>query len=93
MTANVVEEHGYFLWGDEPVPEPQYAPDSAVGGILQINNAGLIDLELHNVLPIPADRSARSSREFRRPRRRSTGSSRAAESLLCSHTSAETALT
>jgi len=51
VSSDIVNDHGYFWWSDEPIPPAQFAPDSAVAGTLKINDAGRIELELHGVLP------------------------------------------
>jgi hypothetical protein len=48
---NILEESGYFWWSDVPVPQSQFAPDTAVVGKLTIDHEGRTRLELHGVLP------------------------------------------
>jgi ApeA N-terminal domain 1 len=50
MLANILEEHGLFWWGDEKVPDRQFAPDSCVAGTLRISEEGRIELELDGML-------------------------------------------
>lgn len=50
LSANIIEEHGYFWWEGEPIPEGHLVPDSSVSGILTISKNGQIDLELHGIL-------------------------------------------
>lgn len=50
---HIVEEHGIFWWSDEIVPDGHFAPDSAVSGILRIDEDGRIQLELNGTLPRP----------------------------------------
>ncbi|HZL29733.1 MAG TPA: HEPN domain-containing protein [Pseudolabrys sp.] len=47
----ILEERGLFWWGDEPIPDRQFAPDSSVVGLLKIENDGRISLELDGYLP------------------------------------------
>ena len=47
----VLEERGYFWWDDEPIPDGQIAPSSAVTGLLKISDEGSIDLELDGTMP------------------------------------------
>jgi hypothetical protein len=51
MKANILEETGYFWWGDVAVPTGHFAPDSAVVGSLIIDEEGQSRLELEGVLP------------------------------------------
>jgi hypothetical protein len=46
----VLEERGLFWWHHEPIPEKQFAPNSAVSGLLKIDKDGLITLELEGYL-------------------------------------------
>lgn len=50
MQDKLIEEHGYFWWHHEPIPEGQFAPDSAVSGVLTIDNEGVTYLELNGVI-------------------------------------------
>lgn len=45
-----LEERGYFWWRNEPTPEGHFAPDSAVTGVLSIDEDGRVELELDGVL-------------------------------------------
>lgn len=51
MKDNILEESGYFWWSDVPVPQSQFAPDTAVVGKLTIDHEGRSRLELDGVLP------------------------------------------
>lgn len=51
MRKIVLEEHGYFWWHDEPIPDGHFAPESSITGVLKIDEEGQIELELHGVLP------------------------------------------
>jgi hypothetical protein len=51
VKSKILEETGYFWWGDTPVPSGQYAPDSAVVGRLSIDEDGYSRLELEGVFP------------------------------------------
>ena len=51
MTSKLLEETGYFWWGDTPLPSGQFAPESAVVGKLSIDEEGYSRLELEGVLP------------------------------------------
>lgn len=51
MTTRVLEETGYFWWGDTPLPSGQFAPESAVVGKLSIDEEGYSRLELEGVFP------------------------------------------
>ncbi len=46
----VIEEHGYFWWSTEKVPEGHFAPKNAVPGYLEIADNGIVKLELHGFL-------------------------------------------
>lgn len=46
----VIEEHGYFWWSTEKVPDGQFAPDNAIPGYLEIADNGTVRLELHGFL-------------------------------------------
>ncbi|WP_421523877.1 HEPN domain-containing protein [Pseudomonas yamanorum] len=46
----VIEEHGYFWWSTEKVPEGNFAPENAVPGYLEIADNGTVKLELHGFL-------------------------------------------
>jgi hypothetical protein len=47
----ILEEHGYFWWHDEPVPDQQFAPQSAISGVLKIDDDGRITLDMNGFLP------------------------------------------
>ena len=47
----IVEERGLFWWADDPVVAQQITPNSAVAGLLKIDNNGTISLELDGNLP------------------------------------------
>jgi hypothetical protein len=47
----ILEEHGLFWWHDQIVPDHHFAPDTAIGGLLKIDDDGRIILELHGVFP------------------------------------------
>jgi ApeA N-terminal domain 1/Apea-like HEPN len=49
MKAKLLEETGYFWWGDTPVPSRQFAPETAVVGKLSIDEEGYSHLELEGV--------------------------------------------
>jgi ApeA N-terminal domain 1 len=51
VTPKVIEETGYFWWGDTPVPPPQLVPESAVVGKLTLDDDGRAHLELEGVMP------------------------------------------
>jgi hypothetical protein len=51
MENNTTKESGYFWWRNEPVPEDDVVPESAVAGDLIITDDGQISLELHGYLP------------------------------------------
>jgi hypothetical protein len=51
MSDFLVDETGYFWWGDVSVPISQFAPDSAVVGRLTIGTEGRSRLELEGVFP------------------------------------------
>ncbi len=51
MENNTIKESGYFWWRNEPIPEDDIVPESAVAGDLIITNDGQISLELHGYLP------------------------------------------
>jgi hypothetical protein len=51
MENNIVKESGYFWWRDEPIPDDEIVPASAVAGDLIITHDGKISLELHGYLP------------------------------------------
>lgn len=51
MENNTIKESGYFWWRNEPIPEDDIVPDSAVAGDLKISDDGQISLELHGYLP------------------------------------------
>lgn len=46
----VIEEHGYFWWSTEKVPNGHFAPKNAVPGYLEIADNGTVKLELHGFL-------------------------------------------
>lgn len=46
----VIEEHGYFWWSTEKIPEGHFAPKNAVPGYLEIADNGTVKLELHGFL-------------------------------------------
>ncbi|MDQ3007282.1 MAG: hypothetical protein M3R47_18100 [Chloroflexota bacterium] len=46
----VIEEHGYFWWGTEKIPDGHFAPENAVPGYLEVADNGTIKLELHGFL-------------------------------------------
>lgn len=46
----VIEEHGYFWWSTEKVPDGHFAPENAVPGYLEIADNGTVKLELHGFL-------------------------------------------
>lgn len=50
MNTPILEEHGYFWWSEEPIPNGHLVPDSAVPGVLRIDKEGRIELELNGVL-------------------------------------------
>lgn len=47
----ILEDRGIFWWNDELVPQKQFAPNTAIGGKLIIEESGAIRLELDSVLP------------------------------------------
>lgn len=47
---NLLDQHGYFWWHNNPIPEGKFAPDSCIPGILRIGRDGSSELELHGVL-------------------------------------------
>nr|WP_314548037.1 HEPN domain-containing protein [uncultured Pseudomonas sp.] len=47
----MIKESGYFWWRNEPMPEDDIVPESAVAGDLIISEDGQISLELHGYLP------------------------------------------
>ncbi len=47
----IIEGRGLFWWGDDPIPEEQFAPKSCVSGLLTIDNDGSSSLELDGYLP------------------------------------------
>ena len=51
VKSRLVEETGYFWWGDTPVPSGQLAPETAVVGKLSIDEDGYSRLELEGLLP------------------------------------------
>ena len=51
MENNSIKESGYFWWRNEPIPEDDIIPDSAVAGDLIITDDGKISLELHGYIP------------------------------------------
>ncbi len=51
VNPRLVEETGYFWWGDTPVPSGHFAPETAVVGKLSIDEDGHARLELEGVLP------------------------------------------
>jgi hypothetical protein len=55
MENNTIKDDGYFWWRDEPIPEGDFAPESAVAGVLTITNEGKISLELHGFLTTATD--------------------------------------
>ena len=46
----VIQEHGYFWWSTEKVPDEHFAPEKAVPGYLEISDNGTVTLELHGFL-------------------------------------------
>ncbi|MDO4235644.1 HEPN domain-containing protein [Pseudomonas sp.] len=46
----VIQEHGYFWWSTEKVPDEHFAPEKAVPGYLEIADNGTVKLELHGFL-------------------------------------------
>lgn len=46
----VIQEHGYFWWSSEKVPDEHFAPENAVPGYLEISDNGNVTLELHGFL-------------------------------------------
>lgn len=51
VNSRLVEETGYFWWGDTPVPSGHFAPETAVVGKLSIDEDGHARLELEGVFP------------------------------------------
>lgn len=51
MESKTIEESGYFWWRNEPIPEDDIVPESAVAGDLIITDDGRISIELHGYLP------------------------------------------
>lgn len=51
MKSKLLEETGYFWWGDTPVPSGQFAPETAVVGKLNIDEDGYSRLELEGIFP------------------------------------------
>ena len=51
MNSKIADDHGYFWWSDASISPQQLAPESAVAGVLRVDDEGKIDLELHGVLP------------------------------------------
>lgn len=51
MESKTIKESGYFWWRNEPIPEDDIVPESAVAGDLIITDDGRISIELHGYLP------------------------------------------
>jgi hypothetical protein len=51
VTSKLLEETGYFWWGETPVPDRCFAPETAVIGTLTLDNDGRAQLELEGVFP------------------------------------------
>ena len=51
VNSRLVEDTGYFWWGDTPVHSGHFAPETAVVGKLTIDEDGHSRLELEGVLP------------------------------------------
>lgn len=51
MENKTIKESGYFWWRNEPIPEDDIVPESAVAGDLIITDDGRISIELHGYLP------------------------------------------
>lgn len=52
---NTIEDRGFFWWSDEPVPQGQFAPSSAIAGTLKIDEVGEINLDLDLPLSTASD--------------------------------------
>jgi len=50
MESKTIKESGYFWWRNEPIPEDDIVPESAVAGDLIITDEGRISIELHGYL-------------------------------------------
>lgn len=46
------EERGYFWSGEEPIPQGQFAPNSAIPGLLKIDDDGSALIQLDGILPL-----------------------------------------
>lgn len=51
MENKTIKESGYFWWRNEPIPEDDIVPESAVAGDLIITDDGRISIEMHGYLP------------------------------------------
>jgi hypothetical protein len=47
----ILEDRGLFWWNDQRIPKGAFAPSSAVGGTLKVEESGSIRLELDGYLP------------------------------------------
>jgi hypothetical protein len=50
LSENILEQRGLFWWGDETIPEDQFAPDNCVAGTLTIDLDGTASLDLDGYL-------------------------------------------